>query len=98
MPKIPSALRRFSWEYRRILDESGAVIGHAVPPESDTRTPRKAQCGKNTSGFVVAHTGRNRKRRRELGREYGIGILPASNRPHVGKIRLAGTDIQAVVN
>jgi hypothetical protein len=98
MPKTLSALRRFAWEYRAIWGDSGTLLGYAVPPESDTRTPRRQQCGKDTAGFVVAHTGRNRARRRELGRQYGMRILPATNVPHVGKIRLGEIEVQAVAD
>ncbi|MYV58009.1 hypothetical protein [Streptomyces sp. SID3212] len=98
MPKPLSALRRFAWEYRVIKDDRGNDIGYAIPPESDSRTPRKQQCGRDTAGFVVAHTGRNRERRRELGRQYGMRILPATNVPHVGKIRLGEIEVQAVVD
>lgn len=96
--KIPKAHQRFAWEYRIMRDENGNDIGKAVPPESDTRTPRGEQCGRNTTGFVVAHTGRNRARRRELGRQYGMRIIPPSNVPHVGKIRLGEIEVQAVVD
>lgn len=82
---VPTALQRLYWEHRIIVDEAGHTYGYAVPNESDTRTPRAQQSGRETSGFLVVHSDRNRARRRELSRG---ALLPlrGTNRPHRGKL------------
>lgn len=84
---IPTALQRFNWEHRRIVDVAGHDMGSGIPLDDDTRTPRNPMCGKETSGFLVVHDSLNRKRRRELSRG---AVLPlrGANRPHVGRLKL----------
>lgn len=80
------ALKRFNWEYRAIRDEFGHSLGWAIPSDSDTRKPHNRMAGER-SGFLVVHKGRNRARRRELGRAYGTTI-DGTNRPHIGKLNV----------
>lgn len=82
---IPSAMQRFNWAHRIIRDTAGHVMGSGVPLDTDTRTPRARMAGANTSGFLVVHSGLNRKRRRELSRGAMLPLRGA-NRPHVGKL------------
>lgn len=87
-----SAMQRFNWQHRIIKDEFGAQIGHAVPGPQDTRAPRAEMAGP-TSGWLVTHADRNRRRRRELAREYGLtGRPPGTSRP-VTKEELTARDI-----
>ncbi len=78
-----NATTRFFRQYRVIRDSKGNEVAYAIVGSDDKRTPRAPECGAD-AGFLVRHEGRNRARRRELSREYGLtGTIAASNRPYV---------------